>query len=562
MTKTGAEIVCESLIREGADTVFGLTGGAVVPLFDALSQYPEIRRILVRHEQGAAHAATGYARVTQRVGVCIATSGPGATNLVTGIADAYMDSTPMVVITGQVSDDFIGRDTFQECDITGITLPIIKHNYLVRDVHDLARTMKEAFHIARTGRPGPVLVDIPRDVQTAVTEFSYPSAVSLPGYHPAYQADEADTVRVADLLNRAQRPVIIGGRGVIVSRAYNEVKELAERMSAPVVHTLLGLGSFPPSHYLDFGMFGMHGSGYANRVVQNADLVLALGTRFGDRATMRVGGFAPKAVVVHVDIDPAEIGKNILPYASLVGDISTILGQLNPRIESRDRSAWLSQVDMWRGAYPLTVHRPGRGLSAREVIRTLCRAADERTILVTGVGQHQMFTAQEYASGRRNGLVTSGGLGTMGFELPAAVGAQVGCPDETVWVIAGDGSFQMTMQEMATMVQEGLPLKIAILQNGYHGMVRQLQELYCRRNYVDVALYCPDFVQLARAYDVPATRVTREDEVSAAIARARSHAGPYLLEFAVEPEESVYPVCTAGMSLDEMIEAPAIEAPA
>ena len=553
--KTGAQIVCESLIQEGVEILFGLTGGAVVPLFDAFSQYPQIRRVLVRHEQSAAHAAAGYARASGRVGVCVATSGPGATNLVTGIADAYMDSTPLVVITGQVAGSAIGKDTFQECDITGVTLPVIKHNYLVRDVRDLARIMKEAFHIARTGRPGPVLVDVPRDVQTALTEFSYPSAVNLPGYRPVYEADPMRVLEVARLLTRCERPVIIAGRGVIISGAYDELGQLAEALQAPVVHTLLGLGSFSPGHHLDLGMIGMHGSVYANRAVQNADLVLALGTRLGDRATMRASGFAPKAVLVHVDIDPAEIAKNIPPFASLVGDAGTVLRQLLPLVTpASDRAAWLRQVDGWRDRHPLAIHRPGRKLSAREAIRKICRSADDRTIIVTGVGQHQMFAAQEYASPRRNGLVTSGGLGTMGFELPAALGAQVACPEEAVWVIAGDGSFQMTMQELATIVQESLPLKIAVFHNGYHGMVRQLQELYCGGNYVDVALYTPDFVQLARAYDIPALRVTAEEDVSSAIERARLTPGPFLLEFSVEPEENVYPICAAGASLDEMIE--------
>jgi len=556
--KTGAQIVCESLLQEGVEVLFGLTGGAVVPLFDAFSQYPEIRRVLVRHEQGAIHAAAGYARASHQVGVCVATSGPGATNLVTGIADAYMDSTPVVVITGQVAGWAIGKDTFQECDITGVTLPIIKHNYLVRDVRDLARVMKEAFHIARTGRPGPVLVDIPRDVQTATTEFIYPTTLNLPGYKPVYEADVSDVATVAELLNRAERPVIIAGRGVIISRACEELEELAETIQAPVVHTLLGLGSFPPGHFLDLGMIGMHGAVYANKAVQNADLILALGTRFGDRATMRASGFAPNAVVVHVDIDPAEIAKNILPFASIVGDVKTVLRQLRPSVMSVNRSDWLRQVENWRDSHPLAFHRPGKKLSAREAIRKISRSADERTIVVTGVGQHQMFAAQEYASPRRNGLITSGGLGTMGFELPAAMGAQVACPDETIWVIAGDGSFQMTMQELATIVQEGLPVKIAIFNNGYHGMVRQLQELYCRGNYVDVALYAPDFVQLAKAYNIPAMRVSTSEDVSGAIEQALQTPGPFLLEFSVEPEENVYPICAAGASLDEMIEAPQV----
>jgi len=557
---TGAQIVCESLIREGVEVVFGLTGGAVVPMYDAFSEYPEIRRVLVRHEQGAAHAASGYARTMQRAGVCVATSGPGATNLVTGIADAYLDSTPLVVITGQVGISSIGKDTFQECDITGITLPVIKHNYLVSDVRDVARIMKEAFYIAQTGRPGPVLVDIPRDVQVASTEFSYPATVNLRGYKPSHEVDAAHIATIAGLLNRAERPVVIAGRGVIISRAYDELSELVEKMQAPVVHTLLGLGAFPPQHELNLGMFGMHGSGYANRAVQNADLVLALGTRLGDRATMSTSGFARNAVLVHVDIDPAEIAKNVAPFASMVGDVKGVLTQMNPLIESRDRSEWHSQVNRWRMDYPLSFHRPGSKLLAREVIRAICRGADEQTIIATGVGQHQMFAAQEYASPRRNGFISSGGLGTMGFELPAALGAQVACPGETVWVVAGDGSLQMTIQELATITQEGLPVKIAVLNNGYHGMVRQLQEVYCRSNYVDVALGTPDFVMLAKAYGIAGERVEREEEVSLALERARSYPGAYLLEFAVEPEENVLPMCVAGASLDEMIEAP-VEAP-
>jgi len=554
--KTGAQILCESLVREGVEVVFGIVGGAVLPMYDAFSEYPEIRRVLVRHEQAAAHAAAGYARATRKAGVCVATSGPGATNLVTGIADAYMDSTPLVIITGQVGCSFIGKDTFQECDITGITLPIIKHNYLVKDARDIARVVKEAFHIAQTGRPGPVLIDLPRDVQASVAEFSYPETVSLPGYRPVYEAKQSDVVDAAALLNRAERPVIIAGRGVIISKAYDELQQMAETMQAPVVHTLLGLGSFPPGHYLDLGMIGMHGRAYANRAVQNADLVLALGTRFGDRATMRTKDFAPKAVVVHVDIDPAEIAKNVRPFRSLVGDARTVLRQLMLHVESRDRNAWLSQVDRWRVDCPLVCHRPGRKPSAREIIRKICRSADDKTIITTGVGQHQMFAAQEYASPRRNGLVTSGGLGTMGFELPSALGAQVACPDETVWSIAGDGGFQMTCQELATIVQEDLPVKMAVLNNEYLGLVRQLQELYCRRNYVDVALRTPDFVMLAKSFGVQGMRVETEEEIDVAIATALSYPGPFLLEFTCEPEENVYPICAAGASLDEITEGP------
>jgi len=554
--KTGAQVLCESLISEGVEVIFGISGGTVIPLYDAFSEYPEIRRVLVRHEQAAAHAAAGYARVKGKAGVCVGTSGPGATNLLTGIADAYMDSTPMVVITGQVARSFIGKDAFQECDITGITIPITKHNYLVREADDVARTIKEAFYVAQTGRPGPVLVDIPKDVQTALTDVFYAETMDLPGYKPRFEADPTQVANVAELLNRAERPVVLAGRGVNVSQAHEELKELVETMQSPVVHTMLGLGSFPPQHYLDLGMLGMHGTGYANRAIQNADLVLALGTRFGDRATMRTNDFAQNAVVVHVDIDPSEIGKNVAPFASVVGDVKSVLQHLNPLVEPSDRSAWVSQVSQWRTDYPLTFHKPTKKLSAREVIRKVCRNADDETIVVTGVGQHQMFAAQEYCSPRTNGFVSSGGHGTMGFELPAALGAQVACPDEAVWVVAGDGGFQMTMQELSTVVQEGLPVKIAVISNGYLGMVRQWQEMFCNRNYVDVGLHKPDFVKLADAYGIPAMRVDKVEDVAGALERAKAHPGAYLIDFTVEPEENVFPMCAAGTSLNDLIEAP------
>ena len=554
--KTGAQVLCESLITEGVEVIFGISGGTVIPLYDAFSEYPQIRRVLVRHEQAAAHAAAGYARVRGKAGVCVGTSGPGATNLVTGIADAYMDSTPMVVITGQVACSFIGKDAFQECDITGITLPITKHNYLVRDPRDIPRTIREAFHVAQTGRPGPVLVDIPKDVQTALSDGPYVEEMDLPGYRPRFEADPAHVASVAELLNRAERPVVLAGRGVNVSQAQEELKELVETMQAPVVHTMLGLGSFPPQHNLDLGMLGMHGTGYANRAVQNADLVLALGTRFGDRATMRTNEFAQNAVVVHVDIDPSEIGKNVAPFASVVADVKSVLRLLNPLLKPVDRSQWVSQVSRWRTDYPLTFHKPTKKLSAREVIRKVCRNADEETVLVTGVGQHQMFAAQEYCSPRTNGFISSGGHGTMGFELPAALGAQVACPDEAVWVVAGDGGFQMTMQELSTIVQEGLPVKIAVISNGFLGMVRQWQEMFCNRNYVDVNLHKPDFVKLADAYGIPAMRVDREEDVTRAIEAAKAHPGAFLIDFTVEPEENVFPMCAAGTSLNDLIEAP------
>ena len=556
MKRTGAQILCESLLKEGVDVIFGISGGTVIPLYDAFSEYPQIRRVLVRHEQAAAHAAAGYARVRQKAGVCVATSGPGATNLVTGIADAYMDSTPLVVITGQVATGLIGKDAFQECDITGITLPIIKHNYLVHDVNDLARIVKEAFHIAQTGRPGPVLIDIPKNVQLAVTDFAYPESVNLPGYRPVLEPEPSHVANAAELLNRAERPVIIAGRGVIISQAYEELRELAETYQAPVVHTMLGLGSFPPQHDLNLGMLGHHGTVSANRAVQNADLVLAIGTRLGDRATMRTRDFAAKAVVVHIDIDPAEMGKNIVPFASVVGDARTVLRRLNPLVNAAERPEWLERVRTWKARHPLVSATRTSKMSARTVVRRVCRAADERTVIVTGVGQHQMFTAQEYASPRRNGLVTSGGLGTMGFELPAAIGTQMALQDATVWVVAGDGSLQMTMQELSTVVQERLPIRIAVVSNGYLGMVRQWQDLFQKHNYVDVALHAPDFVKLADAYGISAERVEREEQIGPALARANAHPGPFLIDFVVDPEENVYPMVAPGESLDCMIEAP------
>jgi acetolactate synthase-1/2/3 large subunit len=556
MKRTGAQILCESLLREGVDVIFGISGGTVIPMYDAFSEYPQIRRVLVRHEQAAAHAAAGYARVRQKAGVCVATSGPGATNLVTGIADAYMDSTPLVVITGQVATGLIGKDAFQECDITGITLPIIKHNYLVHDVNDLARIVKEAFYIAQTGRPGPVLIDIPKNVQLAVTDFAYPESVNLPGYRPVLEPDPTHVANAAELLNKAERPVIVAGRGVIISQAYEELRELAETYQAPVVHTMLGLGSFPPQHDLNLGMLGHHGTVSANRAVQNADLVLAIGTRLGDRATMRTRDFAAKAVVVHIDIDPAEMGKNVVPFASVVGDAGTVLRRLNPLVKAARRPEWLDQVRTWRAGHPLVSATRTSRMSARTVVRNVCRAADERTVIVTGVGQHQMFTAQEYASPRPNGLVTSGGLGTMGFELPAAIGTQMALENGAVWVVAGDGSIQMTVQELSTIVQERLPIRIAVVSNGYLGMVRQWQDLFQKRNYVDVALHAPDFVKLAEAYGISAERVECEEQIGPALARANAHPGPFLIDFVVDPEENVYPMVAPGESLECQIEAP------
>ncbi|MEE8620078.1 MAG: biosynthetic-type acetolactate synthase large subunit, partial [Dehalococcoidia bacterium] len=513
MKKTGAQIICECLINEGVEVIFGIIGGAVLPLYDTLPQYPQIRHILVRHEQGAAHAADGYGRVTHKAGVCIATSGPGATNLVTGIACAYMDSVPMVAITGQVAKPFIGKDAFQETDITGITIPIVKHNYLVTDVADLAKTVKEAFHIAQTGRPGPVLIDIPRDVQQEQTNFVYPDKLDLPGYKVISRGHPAQIKKAAKLINEAERPVIIAGRGIIISQAYREFKEFAEKAQLPVAHTLLGLGSFPGNHILDLGMMGMHGTGCANMAVQNADVLIAIGMRFDDRATGNTGEFAPNARVIHIDIDPAEIGKNVPTEVPVVGDIKSVLTALNDVIERREHVDWFSQIEQWRYEYPALEIRQSEELLPQYIVHRIYEATQGNALVVTGVGQNQMWAARYFVYTQPNSIISGGGLGPMGFELPAAMGAKIGCPEKVVWCIAGDGGFQMTIQELATITQENIAVKIAIMNNGYLGMVRQWQELFYGRRYVDTKLWNPDFVKIAEAYDIPGIRVKRREEV-------------------------------------------------
>ena len=556
MKLTGAQIICEGLVKEGVEVIFGFPGGAVLPLYDTLARYPQLRHILVRHEQGAAHAADGYARATGKVGVCMATSGPGATNLVTGIANAHLDSSPVVAITGQVARPFIGKDAFQEIDISGITLPITKHNYLVLDVGSLARTVKEAFHLARTGRPGPVLIDLTRDVQIEQAEFNYPSKVDLPGYKPTLQGHPAQIKKAAKLINEAQRPLIIAGRGVIISGAYAELKQLAETAQIPVVTTLLGIGCFPESHILSFGMLGMHGMAYANMAVEAADVIIAIGMRFDDRATAKVSAFAPHASIIHIDIDPAEIGKNVPVDVPIVGDVKLVLNALNKLIISTEHIDWFRQLEGWRKEHPSTAIRDCEGLLPQFVIRKIYEVTQGEAIIVTGVGQNQMWAAQHYRYDKPNSLISSGGLGTMGFELPAAMGAKVGCPDTTVWCIAGDGGFQMTIQELATIVQEKVAVKIAIINNGYLGMVRQWQELFYGRRYVATPLSGPDFVKIAEAYGLPGLRVRHKEEVVPAIEQAMEEQGPFLIDFVVEPEENVYPMVTPGAALTEVLEEP------
>jgi len=556
MKMTGAQILCESLAREGVEVIFGILGGTVLPLYDTLPQYPQLHHILVRHEQAAAHAADGYARATGKVGVCMATSGPGATNLVTGIANACLDSVPIVAITGQVARPFIGKDAFQEIDITGITLPITKHNYLVRDAGSLAKTVKEAFHLARSGRPGPVLIDLPRDVQMEQAEFHYPSKVDLPGYKPTLQGHPAQIEKAAKGINEARQPLIIAGRGVIISGAYDALKELAERVQIPVVTTLLGISCFPESHTLSYGMLGMHGMAYANMAIGMADVIIAVGMRFDDRATAKVSAFAPHAHIIHIDIDPAEIGKNVRVDVPIVGDAKVVLEVLNKQLVSAEHIDWLGQLDVLRKEHPSMDIRDCEGLLPQFVIRKIYEVTQGEAIIVTGVGQHQMWAAQHCWYNKPNSLISSGGLGTMGFGLPAAMGAKVGCVGDTVWLIDGDGSFQMTIQELATIVQDNIAVKIAIIHNTYLGMVRQWQELFYGKRYVATPLSGPDYVKIAEAYGLPGLRVTRKEEVVPAIQQAMEEPGPFLIDFVVEPEENVYPMVPPGAALAEVLEAP------
>ncbi|MBU2535127.1 MAG: biosynthetic-type acetolactate synthase large subunit [Chloroflexota bacterium] len=556
MKLTGAQILCESLIKEGVDVIFGFPGGAVIPLYDTLPQYPQLRHILVRHEQGAAHAADGYARATGKVGVCFATSGPGATNLVTGIANAFLDSVPIIAVTGQVRRDFIGRDAFQETDITGITLPITKQNYLVMDVDDLAAIIKEAFHLAHTGRPGPVLIDIPRDVFLEQTDFSYPDKIDLPGYKPTLQGHPTQIKKAAKMINEAKRPIIIAGRGVNISKAYSELRQLAETAQIPVMTTLLGIGCFPEEHALSYGMVGMHGMVYANYAIESADVLIAIGMRFDDRVTGKISAFAPHAHIIHIDIDPAEIGKNVRVDVPIVGDVKMVLQTLNKQITPVGHLDWVNQLDDWRREHPSIDIRDDDGLLPQYVVRQIYEITRGEAIVVTGVGQHQMWAAQHYFFNKPNTLISSGGLGAMGFGLPAAMGAQIGCPDTVVWCIDGDGSFQMTIQELGTVVQEGAPVKIAIINNGFLGMVRQWQQLFYKGRYVATPISCPDFVKIADGYYMPALRVKRREEVIPAIKQAMAHDGPFLIDFMVEPEENVYPMMPPGATVAEIIEEP------
>ena len=556
---TGAEIVWATLYGVGVTNVFGYPGGAILPVYDALRKFP-IHHTLVRHEQGAAHMADGYARASGKVGVAMATSGPGATNLVTGIATAMLDSIPIVCITGNVSSKVLGTDAFQEVDITGITLPVTKHNFLVSRSEDIAPAIRHAFQIARSARPGPVLVDITKDAQQGTAIFDFAAAAPPPHRpHPMRRVEDSALDQAAELIRDAQRPVILAGHGVIESGAGEQLLSLAERAQIPVALTLLGLGGFPASHSLNIGMMGMHGEAWVNHAIQDADLLIACGMRFDDRVTGSTATYALKARKIHIEVDPAEINKNIKVDVALVGDLAQVLDRLLPRVATRNGTPWLKTIETSKGA--VAVHDiknlPDSGhLYAAHVMHDLWHITGGDAIIVTDVGQHQMWEAQYFHHERPRTLITSGGLGTMGFGLPAAIGAKTACPDKEVWVIAGDGGFQMTAAEMATIVQEGLKVNIAIVNNGYLGMVRQWQEFFYERNYEATPLVSPDFVKLADAHGLPGRTVHTRAELDQAVAEARAAKGAFLLNIHVEKEDAVYPMIPAGNALHEMIRRP------
>ena len=560
MKRTGAQIIWEVLQREGVDTVFGYPGGAIMPAYDAMLQYPAIHHVLVRHEQGASHMADGYARASGKVGVCIATSGPGATNLVTGIATAMLDSSPMVCITGQVGSTLIGSDAFQEVDITGVTLPITKHNYLVTRAADIAPTLREAFFIARSGRPGPVLVDITKDAQQATTDFLWSEApVKLPGYRPEHRALPEDLEKALSLIEDAKRPLILAGHGIVKAEAGAELLAFVEKAGVPVASTLLGLGGFPATHPLSLGMMGMHGEAWVNTAIQEADLIVALGMRFDDRVTGNLKTYATRAKKIHVEIDPSEINKNVKVDVALVSDVKSVLTAFVDGVRSVDRTPWLDRIQSLKGDTAVrdiqTLPSYGK-LFAAHVIHDLWRLTEGRALVVTDVGQHQMWEAQYYKHDHARKLITSGGLGTMGFALPAAIGARFAQKDDEVWVVVGDGGFQMTACELSTCAQENIKVNVAIINNGYLGMVRQWQQFFYDGRYSATPLKNPDFVKLAEAHGLLGLRVERREEIAGAVAAARGSTTSVVIDFRVEQEDSVYPMVPAGADLHDMIRRP------
>ncbi|MFA4886366.1 MAG: biosynthetic-type acetolactate synthase large subunit [Desulfotomaculaceae bacterium] len=552
MEITVAEALIRCLEQENVELVFGYPGGAILPVYDALNN-TTIKHVLVRHEQGAAHAADGYARVTGKVGVCLATSGPGATNLITGIANAYMDSVPMVVITGQVSTGMVGTDAFQEVDITGITIPITKHNFLVKDPNQLPVIVKKAFHLASTGRPGPVLIDLPKDVAMEKIKFKYPKTVVLPGYKPTYKGHPSMVQQAARIIMESERPVIYAGGGIRIANAAPELLQLAETIAAPVTHTLMGLGCFPGDHPLFLGMLGLHGTRYANQAVTESDCLIAVGARFDDRVVSRISGFAPTAKIIHIDIDPAEIGKNVRIQLPIVGDVKNVLGALLPQLEKKENSQWLARIRQLKEELPLRYDQNG-GLKPQFVVEKLNEHKDDTAIVVTDVGQHQMWAAQYMRFKEPRCFLASGGLGAMGFCLPAAIGAKLGAPDRTVILVVGDGGIQMTMQELGTAAEQKLPLKIFVLNNQRLGMVRQLQEFYCQKRYIAVDFqFNPDFAALGRLYGMEGYTVETARQLEELLPEVLTSPAPVLVNCIVDREENVLPMVLDGTNINEAV---------
>jgi acetolactate synthase I/II/III large subunit len=553
---TGAQILCRALLEEGVDVLFGYPGGAIMPFYHALPEFPALRHVLVRHEQAAAHAADGYARASGRAGVCVATSGPGATNLVTGLATANMDSTPVVAITGQVARAMMGRDAFQETDIIGITQPITKHSRLVEDVEEIEDAVREAFHVAQEGRPGPVLLDIPKDVQNAKAEWKGGTAVTRYGTSQPSALPPA-LAEAASLIATAERPLIMAGHGVVLAGAYAELLLLAERTGIPVITTLLGISAFPESHPLHLGMPGMHGEVHVNRAIQQSDLIIGLGLRFDDRVTGNLAGFARGAKVIHIELDPSEIGKNVPVAVGLVGDVRNVLCSLLPLIAARNCDGWRREI---AGFVRPRDESFRAGLSPQAILDAISDASDGRCTIVSDVGQHQMWVAKLFRYQRPNSHITSGGLGTMGFAVPAAMGVALARPGDPVWAISGDGGFQMNMQEIATMVQEGIPVKMAVFNNGYLGMVRQWQQFFHGKRYSATPIWSPNYVKLAEAYGIAGHRVESIDQLERTVADAAAEPGPVLVEFMIEQEANVFPMIPPGGSLSEPIEGEAVTA--
>ena len=560
MKKTGAQVLCEGLIHHGVEKIFGIPGGAILPLYGTLSEYPELDHILVRHEQGASHAADGFSRVSGKTGVCFATSGPGATNLITGMATAMMDSSPMIAITGQVSRPGIGKDSFQEIDITGASLPVTKHNYLVMNAYEIPRVLKEAFIIANTGRPGPVLIDIPRDVFTEEFDFDsnfWNEEIKILGYNPPKFTDNSKIDSALKLIEQSERPVILAGHGIIISRAYDELLELAEKAQIPVVTTLLGISSFPENHVLSLSFPGMHGVAWASLALDQADLVIAIGSRFDDRITGDTSRFATKSKKIHIDIDPAEINKNINVDVALIGNAKDILKQMLPKLKKKTHIDWLNHIAKLKEDHPSLKLKKSNELTGQYVVKSLSDETDGKSVIVTGVGQHQMWAAQHYLYCAQNSWISSGGLGTMGFEVPAALGAKVGAPEKNVWSIAGDGGFQMTLCELATIVENNIKVKFALLNNNHLGMITQWQGMFFNQDYQANAYTAnPDFVKLANAYGMKALSVDNNEDVRPAIREANNHDGPFLIDFKIKKEENVFPMIPSGQSVNELLEEP------